>query len=72
MTQEKRPPCADCGHESRDISTASLKKGSRVREPWEHLCANCIASRTTLLRVLNNTPDTLTEIRGSIHKYWVD
>lgn len=56
--------CSDCGFPAPEISERRLKVGSAVREPGEHVCPGCLASRTVLVRKVMALPDSLDQIQA--------
>lgn len=56
--------CADCGFPARFMTDAALRKGSKVREPGEALCAGCSSRRVLMVREVDRIPNNLTQIRA--------
>jgi len=57
--------CADCGAPSRHMTPAALRKGSKVREPGEPLCAGCSSRRVLMVREVDQIPADLRLIQAA-------
>lgn len=56
--------CADCGYAPREMSEASLRRGSQVREPGEQLCPGCSSRRVLMVRAVEKLPNNLADIKA--------
>lgn len=56
--------CADCGFPVTNITEATVKRGSSVREPGEALCLSCTAKRSKMVRELDLIPNSLVLIKA--------
>lgn len=54
-------PCSDCGHPVQ-MTAATLRRGSSVREPGEAVCPSCTAHRIRMVRELADIPSKIDQI----------
>lgn len=56
--------CNDCGGPARQMSAASRRRGSQVREPNEDLCSGCSSTRVLMVRECERIPNNLVDIKA--------
>lgn len=64
MSLKDNGACSDCGAPARAMNASTCRRGSKVREPGELLCAGCSSRRVLMVRAVDKLPDDITIIRA--------